>query len=105
MTSIVAILAEGQLPNAEAAIFTATVQTVVKEINFKSTNTTTNRTVIMKIKKSTGVARDQKKFTVPPEGFVEGMVNLTFAIGDEIRAYADVASEVDFVISGYQFPS
>lgn len=104
MTSIIEELANGQLGNSEAAIFTATNPTVVKKINFGNTNTTTNRSLTIKRKKSGGTARLMHKATIPPEGSAIMEEDWTLGTGDEIRAFSDVAAEVDFTVSGYQFP-
>lgn len=109
MNSVVKELADGFLAAAESQMYSSPItvitESVVKILNFHNLNTTTNRVVEIFRTTFVGPSRRLYKFTIPPEGSAEIVVDWTMASGEEIRGFADVANEVNYVISGYQFPT
>lgn len=79
--------------------------TVIKILNFHNLNTTTNRVVEVFRSSAVGPLRRLYKFTIPPEGSAEIEVDWSMASLETIEALADAASEVNYVVSGYQFPT
>lgn len=106
MNSLIKSLADGQLGNSQADMYLApsSTPTVIKVINLHNTNAGSNRTIEIFFKPSGGTSRRLYKATIPPEGAAIIDDEFTMAAGDAIRGLSDIASEVNFEVSGFQFP-
>jgi hypothetical protein len=95
------VLAEGQIPNVQGAIYSATAVTFVKALTVKNTNAAA-QTVQFWINVS-GVARAWKQVVLALNEFAEMLTDaetLELPIGATIEAVTTTAAAVDFVVSG-----
>lgn len=99
-----AVLADGQLPNAEATIYTVPASTTVYVKRFSLFNTSTGdtQTVVVRLN-VTGTPRTWRRYVLEPLASAELLEHgdaLMLEAGDLIRAYTSDATTVDFIISG-----
>lgn len=95
-------LANGQLSNSQAAIFTATGLTYVKHLSLYNTSATP-QTVQLWLKHSGGTARKWKRFVLAQDesvDVIEGGEAYMLANGTAIQAQSTTNNVVDFWIDG-----
>lgn len=105
MAFIGQILAEGQLPNAKATLYTVPVATTayIKFIN--AFNTAGTETVIFYVKKSGSSSRilGQAVLTVDQQTrMIDKDETITLGAGDEIEGETTTAATVDYLITGVE---
>jgi hypothetical protein len=98
-------LGEGQLPNTKTTLYTVPdgKTAIIRSIVLVNSNTTTARTVNLYVNFGAGSRR-----VIPPNSIMaasskyEDVSALTLEAGDIIEGDADVAANVDYIISGVQ---
>lgn len=98
-------LADGQVANSLAAIFTATadVATYVKSFSLYNTSAT-EQTVIIKLNVN-GTDRFWKRFVLAENEWanvLDGAESITLGDGDIIKAQSTTTNVVDYVITGVE---
>jgi hypothetical protein len=97
-----ATLADGQLANAEADIYTSVAVTYVRNVAFAHQNAAT-QTIYVYILRSGGTHRFWKRFVLAQyeqADCIDGGQSLILSAGDKIRAYTTTATAVDYVVTG-----
>ncbi len=97
------ILADGQLPIAEAALYTvpASTQSAIKNITLFNTSAS-DILVTIKIKKSGGTARTHREVTLKGKYTLVIDDLETPGAGGEIRGVAGTAAVIDYTIHGIE---
>lgn len=95
-------LADGQLPNAEAALYTAPGGTItyVKSIVLTNVHAANTDTIELFLRPSAGVSRRLIKIPLAPSEQLYFDTPIALDTGDAIRGLATNALEVDYVING-----
>jgi hypothetical protein len=99
-------LADGQLSDTEADLYTAPSAVRISLIVLANSSASTAYTVYLKVKRS-GMSDSRRLIgeatALPGGGSIETPSNglaITLAAGDKIRGYADTADVVDYFICG-----
>ncbi len=98
-------LADGTLPNAQAAIYTSPAATVtyVSSVSLYC-DTATPQTVVLYIKRSGGTARKWRRYVFNEQHdhaeVLESGARIVLAAGDAIEAVSTTASVVPYTITG-----
>lgn len=98
-------LAEGQLANAEAALYTvpAATKTLIKTVILSNVGGA-DRTFNILVKKGAGTSRtiSQKNQPLVSSDAFTFSFNIMLEAGDTIRGYADAATAIDYTIFGVE---
>lgn len=97
-----AFLNDGQLPNAQAAIFTATVTTLIKSFWLGNPSPVT-QTILLWKSHNGGTARFWRRIQLrqyQTGDIVEGGQSIELDAGDAILAQASSAATVDYTLDG-----
>lgn len=99
-----ASLADGQLSNSKATLFTASGQTAITYLVLTNTDSST-RTINIYIKRSGSTSRRiaGKDFTMTAGSVInviDDAMGLRLSSGDLIEGDADTAAKIDYVITG-----
>lgn len=103
MSKAIKSLADGVLSITKTTIYTAPTskQAVISRISFA--NTTTSAVVCkLYFKASGGTSRRTERFELGDEGTAKMEDEITLEAADIIEAECDMASAVDFVVSGVE---
>jgi len=95
-------LADGQLPNAEAALYTAPGGTItyVKSIVCANVHAANTNTVELFVRPSGGASRRIVRVPLEPSEQLYFNAPLALDTGDAIRGLATNAAEIDYTIYG-----
>lgn len=100
------ILADGQLPNSKAALYTCPAQTVAALKFFRLVNTSASAvTLNLYVKKSGGTSRRiiPKDYSLAAGAMLDALdavQNISLSAGDAVEGDCSAATTVDYVLSG-----
>lgn len=99
-------IADGQVSNAKAAIYTVGAATVgfVKQVTFYNTNAAV-QTLEVWIKRSGGTSRQRRRFTLAQDESVDLLddgESIELSTGDAIEARTTTAAAVDYMVLGVE---
>ncbi len=106
MNSKPKILAQLQLTNADAAIYTvpALTQAKISAIVFFNNASGSDKTVHLQCKKSGGFTRKLDQKVIADNVRFADVTEYLLGAGDEIRAHASAATTVDCTVFGVEYP-
>lgn len=101
-----ASLADGQLSNSKATLFTATGQTAVTGVIVSNADASSSHTINIYIKRSGSTSRLVSPLAFPmavgsqPQNLCDDSETWRLSTGDVIEGFADTAAKVDYIIMG-----